>query len=139
MKKIKGRNGGIVNIMENGDKALPNAGHPGGKNFKTIAKEYLNGISESKNPLTGETQKLSGMEMIFLHLLKIISSSDSDTAKISAIKEILERVEGKVTQPIDVEGDAFTKKIEVGVVHVELPLLHSEQDIDDNQKLLTDG
>jgi len=74
------------------------------------------------------------METLFFQLLKIISTSDSDNAKISAIKEILERVEGKVTQPIDVEGDVFSKKIEVGIVHVELPLLHSEQEIIDESK-----
>ena len=110
MKITKGRNGGTLKTLEPGE-TLPGGGHPGGENFKTIARKFLDGKQKKKNPLTGKVEKLSGMEQLFLEIVSIAMNSGSDQAKIGAIREILDRVEGKVSQAVDVSGDISTREL----------------------------
>ncbi len=100
MKKIHGKNGGKIQILEKGDPAI-SPGHPGGQNFKTIARKFLEDSRKQSNPLTKLDQKLSGMERMVLTLLDVAMNSDNDQAKIAAIREILDRLEGKVSQGVD--------------------------------------
>ena len=95
MKTTKGKNGGTLKTLEPGDK-LPGSGHPGGANFKTVINRYLTVKMKKKNPLTGSTENLTGMELLVLSLLDKALKGD-----VSAVREILDRIEGKVSIPID--------------------------------------
>lgn len=94
MKTISGRNNGTLKKLEPGDR-LPGGGHPGGQNFKTVASRYLTGVMREENPLTGKIQRLSGMEILFLTLLKKALSGD-----VTAAREILDRIEGRPIQSV---------------------------------------
>lgn len=100
MKQIRGRNGGTLKTLEPGDK-LQGSGHPGGMNFKTIARKYLDSQQRKQNPITGTPDNISGMEEVFLSLMNVILNSDNDSAKIAAIRELLDRIEGKPVQQLD--------------------------------------
>jgi hypothetical protein len=77
-------------------------GYPKGQlNFKTVIKMYCES-TPGKNPFTGKYENINEIQRAIIQLLYIMENSNNDNAKISAIKEILERVEGKVTQPMDI-------------------------------------
>jgi len=92
MKLTKGRNGGTLKTLEPGD-TLPGSGHPGGNNFKTVAKRYLDSTYDKNNLLTGKKDKLTGMELLCLSLIDKALKGD-----VTAAREILDRIEGKVSQ-----------------------------------------
>ena len=119
MRKIQGRNGGTLLVKEKGD-VIPGAGRPVGPNFKTIAAKFLNVKSNQKNELTGELEDLSNMERLFLSLADVALNSDNDGAKIAAIREILDRIEGKVSQPIDVAGEFMKPTSSITIVHSKI-------------------
>lgn len=103
MKKTRGKNNGTLTTLEPGDR-LRGAGHPGGENFKTIANRYLNTVIKKVNPLTGIDEKLTAMELLFLSLFDKALKGD-----VPAAREILDRIEGKVTQPMDLHSDIMTE------------------------------
>jgi len=82
-------------------KGLPKTGgrKPGTRNNATLA------IKEIANKYTEEAVGI---------LVSIARSSDSDAARVSAIKEILDRGHGKPSQPVGGDNELGPIKIEVG-------------------------
>lgn len=127
MRKIPAKNGGFINLLEKGETANPN-GRPPGPNFKTAALKILSGKKKLKDPITGKVQQFTGMEMMALKLVDIIASTrKNDFAKIAAIKELVDRLEGKVSQSIDLSVEQKARDI--------ASMFPTEEEL----KLLTDG
>ena len=110
MKKVQGKNGGTLTVMEKGE-SLPGCGHPGGANFKTIARKFLDDTRKDKNPLTKINQQLTNMERVVLTLMDVALNSPNDQSKIAAIREILDRLEGKVSQGVDLSVSEKAREI----------------------------
>lgn len=110
MRKTQGKNGGTLTVLEKGE-TLPGNGHPGGANFKTIARKFLEDSRKNKNPLTKTFQQLTNMERMVLTLMDVALNSDNDQAKIAAIREILDRLEGKVAQGVDLSVSEKAREI----------------------------
>ena len=75
-----------------GETANPNGRPKGSRNFKTVLREMLAGLDPDKdwgNPLAKQLIKLA------------FSIHTKDTDKLKALKEILDRLEGKPMQPIE--------------------------------------
>jgi len=102
MKAIKGKNGGTLIAREKGDKALPNAGHPGGQNTKTRLNRILAQKYKRINPLSGEEEPFTVAEMLDMAIV-----SEGLSGNVRAYQEIIDRIEGKITQPIEHTGNDF--------------------------------
>ena len=87
-------------------------GAPKGKRITTIIKELLE-KDASDMGVKGLPEGIDGNKALSIELLTIAFSKDSKD-KLSAIKEILDRMDGKVSQPLDV--DVKKKVIEVKVI-----------------------
>jgi hypothetical protein len=111
MKTTKGRNNGILKTLEPGDK-LPGAGHPKGQqNTATRMKRLFELVVIDKNPITGKNEKFTGAELLDMALFKKALKGD-----VNAYREIMDRVEGKVIQPMDVNTQEFT---EIKLIHAD--------------------
>jgi hypothetical protein len=126
MKTTKGRNNGTLNTLEPGDR-LPGSGHPGGENFKTIANRYLSRVVKKENPLTGIDEKLTAMELLFLSLLNKALKGD-----VSATREILDRIEGKVTQSVNMNTTEKQRIFQIEVMDEETKKLIESGDFFQN-------
>ena len=107
MRKVSGKRGGTLNHLEKGD-VLPGAGRPKGlQNSKTRLKILLEILTDKKNPLTGKP--LTAAEMIDFALFKKAAGGD-----VTAYREIMDRVEGKVIQKSEIDiGQKTVKFIDV--------------------------
>lgn len=76
-------------------------GAPKGKRITTILKELL-GKEASTIGIKGLPEGMDGNKALAIELLTIAFNKDHKD-KLSAIKEILDRNDGKVTQPLDLE------------------------------------
>ena len=80
-----------------------NGGHPKGKRITTILKEILSQDISSLNIKGLDIPEgIDGNKAIALELMAI-AFDKKHKDKLSAIKEILDRMDGKVTQPLDLE------------------------------------
>jgi hypothetical protein len=113
-----------------GEVRNPKGNHLHTPNFKTVAKKYLALMYEKKNSISGELENVSGMERVFFSLFNVIENSDNDSAKITAIRELLDRMEGKVSQPVDIEGQPLINTpIQINVMDTGYKIAQSEDEI----------
>ncbi len=104
MKKVAGRNGGTLMVREKGDPALNKAGYPKGTlNSKTIIRKWLEAVESAKNPLSGNNEKLSQLDIIILKQLEKAIKGDT-----IAFRELLDRMEGKAKQELEMTGENIT-------------------------------
>jgi hypothetical protein len=80
-----------------GNNANPNGRPKGSKNRSTIARKWLEVIQESKNPITGELEKLSQEDLITLAMIHKARKGD-----VGAYKQLMDSGFGMPTQQIDV-------------------------------------
>jgi len=73
-------------------------GYPKGvPNAKTRYKRILELISEKKNPVTGETEKFTQLELMDMAIFNKALKGD-----LASYKEIMDRLEGRSAQSVDV-------------------------------------
>ena len=83
------------------------AGRPKGiPNAKTRYQRILNMIEKVKNPVTGELEDFTVAEIMDMKLIQKARSGD-----ISAYKEVMDRLEGRAAQAIDLTsgGESISK------------------------------
>jgi hypothetical protein len=80
-----------------GNNANPNGRPKGSKNRSTIARKWLEAMQESKNPITGELEKLSQEDLITLAMIHKARKGD-----VGAYKQLMDSGFGMPTQQIDV-------------------------------------
>jgi hypothetical protein len=80
-----------------GNNANPNGRPKGSKNRSTIARKWLEVMQESKNPITGELEKLSQEDLITLAMIHKARKGD-----VGAYKQLMDSGFGMPTQQIDV-------------------------------------
>lgn len=80
-------------------------------NKKTEFLQIINAFYSAKHPLTGETLNVTGMDRLKLELIRIAAKSKSDQCRINAIEKLMERIEGKVTQQLDLSVSQRTVDI----------------------------
>lgn len=100
--EIPGKYGGILNPRQEGDPGIPGAGRkPGSLSAKTIIRKWLEAQEKAKNPVTGEQEQMTQLDIITLKQLE--KARKGDTA---AFRELLDRTEGKPMQSVglDVNG-----------------------------------
>ena len=111
-------------IAEKGDPAHPNGGRPkGSPNTKTRLRKLFEMVVDKKNPITGETETFTGAELLDMAIFVKAAKGD-----VAAYRELLDRVEGKVSQPVDFQ--AMPPKIEL--IRVDAPaglVRRSEEEI----------
>lgn len=83
-----------------GQSGNPN-GAPKGKRISTIMKELLEKELEGPDPSSGQYRKMTMAEIIALAMVK-----EASTGNVKAAKEVMDRTEGKVPQPLTGEGGA---------------------------------
>jgi hypothetical protein len=105
---VKGRNGGMLKVPEKGDPS-PNAKGrpPGSLSSKTVIRRWLEAIEKAKNPITGQIEALTQLDIITLKQLEKARKGDT-----TAFKELLDRMEGrpqqKIEQDLNVSGFDIT-------------------------------
>ena len=80
------------------------SGNPAGKpkgteHSSTRLKRLLEAVGKMKNPLTGQTEEFSGLEMMDAAIIARAMKGD-----VAAYREILDRLEGKVPAKTEVIG-----------------------------------
>lgn len=104
MKLIPGRNGGTIQIMEKGDPGLSKAGRKHGSlHSSTIIRKWLEAIEKAKNPLSGQDENLSQLDIMVLKQLEKGRKGDT-----RAFAELLDRMEGKPLQKIESDNQGET-------------------------------
>lgn len=120
---MPGRNGGTLQKIEKGDKALPGAGRPTGSiSHSKKFKKFLAGVEEWEVEVDGKMQKmkLTREEILMYRLWDISMNGDASEwgerkgVSLAAIKEIHDRTHGKPPQNTEVTGKDGGA-IEVGV------------------------
>jgi len=92
-----------------------NNGAPKGKRISTIIKELLNGNAD-KFSKDKALKGLDGNSAIAVELITMaFSKDDSSRDKLSAIKEILDRIEGKSVQHNVVETKEVLTEIKISL------------------------
>lgn len=98
--------------FKKGQSGNPKGKKPGTKNFATIFKMLANAKigKDVKDPITGEKRKLTGSEMI---VFKMFNMAVKGEGRIDAMKEFIDRTEGKVPDRIKHEGE-MTQRVITG-------------------------
>lgn len=78
----------------------PNGRPKGVPNAATRYKRFLELVQAGKNPVTGEQEEFTVAELMDLRQIK--KALDGD---LQAYKEILDRLEGKAKQPVEMSGN----------------------------------
>ena len=80
------------------------AGRPvGARSRETIVRKWLEAIKESRNPITGELERLPIADQIVLSLIGKALKGD-----VSAFKELMDSGYGKLTDKVEHSGDIIT-------------------------------
>lgn len=87
-----------------GEVRNPKGKPKGTKNFKTIIEEFLDVETDAMNPMSGKLEKLSVGQQVVIALLAKAKKGD-----VSAIKELLDRIDGKAEQKLIHEGGFFNE------------------------------
>lgn len=99
-------------------KGNPGGGRPKGSiSIVKIVERMLNQVIKVTDPFTGIKEKKKAVEAVSATLLAKAISGD-----IPAIKELLDRIDGKVTQPIggnDGESDPIKHEIKLTVAEID--------------------
>jgi hypothetical protein len=88
-----------------GTSGNPSGRPPGIPNSKTILARFLALTETLPNPVTGETEEMTQLEIMYLKQIAKARKGD-----LHAMKEILDRYEGKSTQPVDMKLDVDPRK-----------------------------
>lgn len=80
-----------------GEVRNPNGKPKGTKNRSTIARKWLEVMQDTKNPLTGDLEKLSQEDLITLAMIHKARKGD-----VGAYKQLMDSGFGMPTQQIDV-------------------------------------
>ena len=80
-----------------GEVRNPNGRPKGSKNRSTIARKWLEVMQDTKNPITGELEKLSQEDLITLAMIHKARKGD-----VGAYKQLMDSGFGMPTQQIDV-------------------------------------
>ena len=80
-----------------GNNANPNGRPKGSKNRSTIARKWLEVMQDTKNPITGELEKLSQEDLITLAMIHKARKGD-----VGAYNQLMDSGFGMPTQQIDV-------------------------------------
>jgi hypothetical protein len=97
---VEGRNGGKLKIPDKGEPSPNPAGMPKGTlHSKTIIRKWLEAAEKAKNPISGQEENLSQLDIITLKQLEKARKGDT-----IAFRELLDRMEGKAQQSIDVSS-----------------------------------
>ena len=80
-----------------GEVRNPNGKPKGTKNRSTIARKWLEVMQDTKNPITGELEKLSQEDLITLAMIHKARKGD-----VGAYKQLMDSGFGMPTQQIDV-------------------------------------
>lgn len=91
-----------------GEVRNPKGKPKGTKNFKTIIEEFLSVETDAMNPMSGKLEKLSVGQQIVIALLTKAKKGD-----VSAIKELLDRIDGKAKIELKHSGEVSTGAKEV--------------------------
>ena len=83
--------------FEKGTVPNPNGRPKGSKNRSTIARKWLEVMQDTKNPITGELEKLSQEDLITLAMIHKARKGD-----VGAYKQLMDSGFGMPTQQIDV-------------------------------------
>lgn len=69
------------------------------------------------NKSTADLKAIAGQytEEAVEALVKVIRGTESDAARVSAVKELLDRAHGRATQSVDVSGDMTFKGLDVTI------------------------
>jgi len=84
-----------------GEVRNPNGKKPGTLNSKTILKRWLKLEEEITNPITGNKEKMSQLDIITLMQL-----SKARKGELASYKELLDRYEGKAKETVDMNTTA---------------------------------
>jgi hypothetical protein len=79
-----------------GNNANPNGRPKGSKNRSTIARKWLEVMQDTKNPITGELEKLSQEDLITLAMIHKARKGD-----VGAYKQLMDSGFGMPTQSIE--------------------------------------
>lgn len=112
--------------FEQGQSGNPNGRPQGVRNRSTIAKMWLETVTEWTNPLTGEKQMLSLEDQITLAQIKEARDSGSATA----YKNIMDSRFGAVQQKIDVNNTGELLIPNINIFNNAPPMAGSEDEID---------
>jgi hypothetical protein len=119
-KIVEGRNGGKIIRSEKGDPSPNPAGRGKGVlNAKTVIGRWLAAQEKAKNPVSGELENMTQLDIITLKQLE--KARKGDTA---AFNTLLDRTEGKPHQSTDVTSDG--KAIMHPITQVEI--VHSKDE-----------
>lgn len=94
--------------VKKGEVRNPKGRGKGVPNSKTVLKKLLSLTEKIENPVTGELEDMSQLEIMFLRQLSKARQGD-----LSAMKEILDRYEGKAQQNIDMSVQATDPRKEI--------------------------
>jgi len=86
------------------------AGRPKGiPNSKTILNKFLSLTEKVKNPVTGDEEEMNQLEILYLQQISKARKGD-----LKAMKEILDRLEGRPQQSVDhtTQGEKITPIID---------------------------
>ena len=106
MRKIKGKRGGSINVLEKGETANPQGRPKGSQNTATRMKRLFEMVVKDMNPFTGKEETFTGSELLDMALFKKALKGD-----VNAYREIIDRAEGKVSTPMEVTTDTITEII----------------------------
>jgi hypothetical protein len=79
-----------------GNNANPNGRPKGSKNRSTIARKWLEAMQDSKNPITGELERLTQEDIMTLALIKKARGGD-----VNAYKQLMDSGYGLPKQTIE--------------------------------------
>lgn len=85
--------------FKKGQTGNPNGRPKGTRNRATVAREWLELLEKTNNPITGEIQELDQQDLITLAVIKKAREGD-----VGAYRELMDSAYGKALQPFD-HGD----------------------------------
>lgn len=115
MEEIEGRNGGKLKPFKKGEdeRRNKNGRGKGVPNSKTRLMRLLEITQEKENKLTGDVEEFSVAEQMDMAL--IVKALNGD---IVAYKEIIDRLEGKATNNVDVKtGGETLNTVTFKIIH----------------------
>jgi hypothetical protein len=121
--------------FEKGVSGNPKGRPPGIPNAKTRYQRMLGLLEEVKNPVTGEMEKLPLIEVMDLQLFKKARNGD-----IKAYQEIMNRLEGKAAQSVDVtSGGDKLPTIIIESAYARDPNFRIDNEVAETDKLAKDS
>jgi len=72
-------------------------------------------VVKKKNPITGKDEKFTGAEMLDMAIFARALKGD-----VIAYREIMDRVEGKVSQPLDMTMETIQPTTSLTVLHSKI-------------------